>query len=110
MSHYNPNRKNELYDILEGAAKYGVFSEPTQFVDAMFNFFYIDQIEEFVQHCKDDGLIEDDENDDEIEEEEEDDGSDCGVDCDDCGAKLDKDCDGNIRCPDCDGPCPCCAD
>lgn len=27
-----------------------------------------------------------------------------------CGEELDKDCEGNFRCPICDGPCPCCSD
>ena len=28
----------------------------------------------------------------------------------DCGELMDKDCNGNSRCPNCDGPCPCCDD
>lgn len=27
-----------------------------------------------------------------------------------CGEELDRDCFGNARCPDCDGPCPGCSD
>lgn len=30
--------------------------------------------------------------------------------CGECGEELDKDCNGNDRCPDCDGPCSCCSD
>ncbi len=30
--------------------------------------------------------------------------------CSECGAELDKDCFGNMRCPDCDAPCPGCSD
>ena len=30
--------------------------------------------------------------------------------CETCGELLDKDCNGNFRCPTCDGPCPCCSD
>lgn len=30
--------------------------------------------------------------------------------CPTCGDTLDKDCQGNRRCPTCDGPCPCCSD
>lgn len=28
----------------------------------------------------------------------------------DCGELMDKDCQGNMRCPECDGPCLCCSD
>lgn len=28
----------------------------------------------------------------------------------DCGEELDKDCNGDLRCVVCDGPCPCCYD
>lgn len=31
-------------------------------------------------------------------------------DCETCGETLDYDCNGRPRCPDCDGPCPCCYD
>lgn len=31
-------------------------------------------------------------------------------DCENCGEPLDKDCNGQPRCPDCDGPCLCCYD
>jgi hypothetical protein len=30
--------------------------------------------------------------------------------CEQCGGELDKDCFGEMRCPDCDGPCPGCND
>ena len=30
--------------------------------------------------------------------------------CEECGELLDTDCNGNERCPTCDGPCPCCSD
>ena len=26
--------------------------------------------------------------------------------CEECGEELDKDCQGELRCPNCDGPCP----
>lgn len=28
--------------------------------------------------------------------------------CPDCDDEMDTDCNGNARCPTCDGPCPCC--
>jgi hypothetical protein len=30
--------------------------------------------------------------------------------CEACGEAMDRDCNGLPRCPDCDGPCPCCYD
>jgi uncharacterized protein (TIGR02996 family) len=30
--------------------------------------------------------------------------------CPHCGDVMDTDCQGSPRCPDCDGPCPCCSD
>lgn len=30
--------------------------------------------------------------------------------CEECGEEFDRDCNGNDRCPECDGPCPCCFD
>jgi hypothetical protein len=37
-------------------------------------------------------------------------GEDVDDECGECGQEMDKDCNGNPRCPDCDGPCPCCYD
>lgn len=33
-----------------------------------------------------------------------------GQECGTCGDTLDKDCNGRVRCPTCDPPCPCCSD
>ena len=30
--------------------------------------------------------------------------------CSECGEELDTNCNGDLHCPDCDGPCPCCSD
>lgn len=30
--------------------------------------------------------------------------------CPSCNERMDKDCQGELRCPDCDGPCLCCYD
>lgn len=96
MPHYIPTKKNELYEILENAAKFGVLSDPMQIVDAMFNFFSVTQIEEFVQHLKDDELIasdNDDEDDDDMNGYKE-----CGW----CNHTMQVAVNGDYFCPNCE--------
>lgn len=98
-------KRGELYSILEDAAKYGLLSDPMKFVDAVFNFFTTAQIEEFVQHLKDDELIasyDDDADDDEDLLERRFQEDECYVSCDCCSSTLEYDVNGNPFCINCD--------
>lgn len=102
-------KRGELYGILEDAAKYGLLSDPMKFVDAMFNFFTTAQIEEFVQHLKDDELIASDDDDDDSEVDDDEDllerrvqEDECYVSCEGCNSTLEYDVNGNPFCINCD--------
>ena len=47
---------------------------------------------------------------DEYNTDDDDDDDDDETACETCGGEMDRDCFGNLRCPDCDEPCPGCSD